>query len=102
MKAKVSKCQAMAIEASSGRVYDPELNVAGGYITFTGNHPVRFPIHVPRNPSLAWQAITDKLESLLSQVDAVPITRKQKLKLFQLGVCSRLSWDLTISGFPVS
>ena len=44
----------------------------------------------------------NKLTSLLLQVDRVPVTRKQKLKLFHLGICPRLTWDLTISEFPVS
>ena len=30
MEAKVSKCQSMAIEASTGKVYDPELKIGGG------------------------------------------------------------------------
>ena len=54
---------------------------------------------MPRNLSLARETITNKLTSLLSQVDRVPVTRKQKLKL---GICPRLTWDLTISEFPVS
>ena len=57
---------------------------------------------MPRNPSLPRETITNKLTSLLSQVDRVPVTRKQKLKLFRLGICPRLTWDLTISKFPVS
>jgi hypothetical protein len=42
MKAKISKCQALAIESSAGRVYNPNLCVAGREIPFAGNHPVRF------------------------------------------------------------
>ena len=42
MKVKVSKCQALANEASTGKVYNTDLCVAGGKIPFTGNHPVRF------------------------------------------------------------
>jgi hypothetical protein len=79
--------------------------VAGGEIPFAGNHLVRFlggTIQVPRNPSLARDAITEKLASILARVDATPITRKQKLKLFRLGACPRVSWDLTITDFPVS
>ena len=105
MKAKVSKCQAMAIEGSTGRVYDPELHIAGGEIPFVGNSPVRFlggTIQIPRNLTSAREAIEGKLTRLLQQVDATLVTRKQKLELFRLGVCPRLSWDLTISEFPVS
>ena len=57
---------------------------------------------VPRNPSLSRETITNKLSSLLTRVVHVPVTRKQKLKLFRLGICPRLTWDLTISEFPVS
>ena len=105
MKAKVTKCQSVAIEASTGKVYDPKLKIGGGEIPCVGKNPVRFlggTIQVPRIPSLAREAITSKLTSLLSQVDQVPVTRKQKLKLFRLGICPRLTWDLTISEFPVS
>ena len=37
-----------------------------------------------------------------TQVDEIPVTRKQKLKFYRLGICPRLSWDLTIFDFPVS
>ena len=105
MKAKVSKCQALAIAASTGSVYDPDLSVAGGKIPFAGSRPVRFlggTIQVPRNYASARDDIKGKLETLLERVDAVSVTRKQKLKLYRLGVCPRLSWDLTITEFSVS
>ena len=36
-----SKCQAIAIEASTGKIYDPKLKVTRGEIPFAGNHTVR-------------------------------------------------------------
>ena len=57
---------------------------------------------MPGHYSLVRDAIMKKLASLLARVDAAPVTRKQKLKLFHLDVCSRLSWDLTITEFPAS
>ena len=74
-------------------------------IPFVGNYPVKFlggTIQVPRNPKLARDAITEKLASLLARVNEAPVTRKQKLKLFRLGICSKLSWEFTIAEFPVS
>ena len=68
MKAKVCKCQCLAIAASSSKVYDPKLEVAGGKIPFVGNEPVKFlggTIQIPSNPSLARDAITNKLATLL-------------------------------------
>ena len=105
MRAKVSKCQCVAIEASSGKIYNPQLTIAGGEIPFIGNQPVRFlggTVQVPQDQALAREKITSKLTSLLSRVDNVPVTRKQKIKLYRLGICPRLSWDLTISEYPVS
>ena len=71
--AKVSKYQALAIEGSTGRVYDPKLRIAGGEIPFVGNNPVRFlggTIQVPRDPRSAREAIKEKLSSLLQRVDS--------------------------------
>ena len=65
MKAQVCICQCLAIAASSSKVFDLKL---GGKIRFVGNEPVKFLggiIQIPSNPSLARDAITDKLASLL-------------------------------------
>ena len=43
-----------------------------------------------------------KITSMLEKVDATPITRQQKLKLFKVSICPRLTWDLSISDLPVS
>ena len=59
---------------------------------------------MPSNPSLARDAITNKLATLLVRVDETLVTRKQKLKFYRLGICLQISWDLTIrfSEFPLS
>ena len=105
MKAKPCKCQCLAVEASTGRTYDPNLQIQGEKIQFIGKEPIRFlggTIQVPNNPSLMRENILAKLTTLLDRVDQIPITRKQKLKLYRLGICPRLSWELTISEFPIS
>ena len=101
VNAKVSKCQALAIKGSTGRVYDPKLSKAGGEMSFVGINPVRFlgsTIQVPHNPT---SATKEKLSTLLQWVDAALVTHKQKLKLFHLAVCPQLSWDITIGCFVV-
>ena len=42
--------------------------------------------------------------SLLNRIDQTPVTPKQKMLIYmyKLGVCPRISWDLTISSFPLS
>ena len=39
---------------------------------------------------------------MLLKVDEVPITCQQKLKVFKVAICLRLTWDLTTSYFPIS
>ena len=100
MKAKSSKCQCLAIEASTGKTFDPKLQIQGEKIQFIGRQPIKFlggTIQVPNNPSLTRGNILAKLETLLTHVDQTLVTRKQKLKLYRLGICPRLSWDLTIA-----
>ena len=105
MRANVSKCKCLALKASTGRVYDPNLSIAGEKIPFVGSNPVKFPggtIQIPKDQSSARQLLKKKLTTLLEKVDQIPVTRKQKLKLYKLAICPRLSWDLTISNFPIT
>ena len=39
---------------------------------------------------------------MLSAIDATPLTRHQKLRLYKHGVCPRLSWPLLVETFPTS
>ena len=32
----------------------------------------------------------------------MPVTRKQKICLYRLGICPRITWDLTIFSYPLS
>ena len=39
---------------------------------------------------------------MLSAIDATPLTRHQKLRLYKHGVCPQLSWPLHVQTFPTS
>ena len=39
---------------------------------------------------------------MLSAIDEMPLKPQQKLRLFRLGVCPRLSWPLLIEEFPIT
>ena len=56
---------------------------------------------MPTNNQEAHLKLQMKLCTLLKRVDQIPVTRKQKMLLFKLGVCPRISWDLTINTFPL-
>ncbi len=89
MRASVAKCQCVALEASSGHVVDPDLSLSGQKIPFIGHRPVKFlggTVQILADKQLAHTHILNKVEALLSRVDALPVTRKQKLRLYRLGV----------------
>ena len=58
---------------------------------------IQVPNHTDARPNLH-----TKLESLLRKIDQIPVTRKQKMLIFKLEVCPRISWDLTINSFPLT
>ena len=105
MKPKVWKCQYVAHEASRGRVFDPNLTLAGEKISFIGKEPVRFlsgTTQIPTDPHIARRHIQQRLATLMSRVDATAVTRKQKICLYKLDVCLRITRELTIFNLPLS
>ena len=105
MKAKVPKCHSLAIQATSGRPYDPKLVLHGASIPFIENKPIKFLgafIQVPLDPHRVRDNVKSRLLTLLEGVDSTPVTRNQKLLLYKAGICPRLIWDLGISEVPIS
>ena len=105
MKTKVPKCHSLAIQASSGKTYDPGLMLQGEPIPSIGNNAVKFLgayIQIPRDTQQPRQHLQSKLTSLLEKVDAVPVTRHQKLLLYKAAICPRVLWDLGISDLPIT
>ena len=105
MKAKVPKCVSLALEGSTGHTFDPNLVLQGEKLPFVGNHTIKFlglPITVPNNPNIAKADIKTSLDCMLKAVDQCPVTQKQKLKLYRLGICPRLNWPLMINNFPLT
>ena len=47
-------------------------------------------------------AILSQLSSYLLRVDSSLVSRRQKLKLYNLAICSRISWNLSIHALPLS
>ena len=39
---------------------------------------------------------------MLEAIDAAPLTRQQKLRLYRFGICPRLSWPLSVEVLPIS
>ena len=98
-KAKVPKCCSLAVQASSGQVYDPQLSLCGQSIPHLGNGTFKFlgaPVTVYNSQEKARSALLEKLETMLVKVDATLLTSRQKLKLYKDAVCPCLTWDLSL------
>ena len=53
-------------------------------------------IQVPADLSGTKRELVVNLQRMLKAVDAAPVTRRQKLRLYKAGICPRLSWLLNI------
>ena len=105
MKARVPKCHSLAIQATTGKAYDPKLVLQGASVPFIWGKPIKFLgayIQVPPDPLRVRESLQSKLLTLLEKVDATPVTRNQKLLLYKAGICPRLLWGLAISDVPIS
>lgn len=105
MKAKVPKCCCLALRSSSSQPFDPKLSLSGTPIPYIGNGSIKFlGIHITLYPNhtSSRDKIYDKLQSLLTKLDKSLLTRKQKLRLYGIGICPRINWDLTVCNVPVS
>ncbi len=106
MRAKVPNFHSLAIRASAGRTYDPQLLTQGEQIQTIGHRPMKFLgafIQIPNDPHRAREHLQCKLSTLLHKVDSVPVTRNQKLLLYKAAVCPRILWELATSAdFPIT
>ena len=105
MKAKVQKCHCLALHASTAKVYDPKLYFDDQLIHFIGIESIKFlgvNIQVPSDPKINKERLSNKLTSMLEQVDNAPVTCHQKLLLYRAAICPTLNWDFTINQFPIS
>ena len=104
MKAKVPKCQTLALQGSTGKVIDPKLHLDGVSIPFT-QEQVKFlglKVQVSKDATSSRNSIVSRLCSMLEAVDSTPTTRRQKLLLYKAGICPHLIWSLLIEEFPIS
>ena len=105
MKANVPKCVCLAIQASTGKPYDPRLRLDGKTIPFIGSNTFSFlgaPVSVHGSDDKTRSNLLSKLSMLLEKVDKTLLSARQKLLLFKLAICPRLTWDLSVNHFPVS
>ena len=105
MNPQIPKCCSLAIQASTGTSFNPELSLNDTPIPYLGDSTINFlgaPVSFVRKKMDIRQSVKTKLEVLLQRVDASLVTRQQKLRLYKLAVCPRLTWELSINSFPIT
>ena len=105
MKAKVPKCHSLHIKSSSGTLIDVNLTCSNKPIGYVANCSINFlglPIQFLKDYNRAKSQLKSLLQSMLEVVNETAPTRKQKVKVYSLGICPRLNWLLTINEFPLS
>ena len=102
MKAKVPKFHSLAFHSSTGVLVDPGLELSGQSIPFTGSRFLGMTVEVPQDKAGARKKLLQKLDSMLQAVDKIPLTRQQKLKLYKLAICPRLTWLLTVEEYSIT
>ena len=106
LKANVPKCRSMVIQASTGKRVSPRLSIGCKIIPpVEEDDSFKFlgmTVHIFKNNNTARSSLKDQLQKMLSAIDETPLTPLQKLRLFRLGICPKLSWPLLIEEFPIT
>ena len=93
MQVKVPKCRALSINRGRA-VTQSSLKLDGESVPSASEAPIRF-LDVPTlNTINHCTALAKQLKLYLLKIDKTTVTRRQKLKLYQLAVCAKLSCDL--------
>ena len=89
MRAKPSKCQAVALKShanAENRVYDPELGLGSFVIPFLGNTTTTF-LGMPLSPTLSntnyQEIISANVQGMMEKVDCAPLSSKYKLLIYE-------------------
>ena len=103
MKAKVPKCRSFALVL--GKPVSPSLYLNSLPVPPVGNEVIKF-LGMPLSGTLSddhqRQHLLDKCSDLFNRVDSTFLSRCQKLKLYEIGICPRLHWDLMVIQLPIT
>ena len=103
MKAKVPKCRSLALKRGKPCACTIFLNSLE--VPSVGDEIIKF-LGMPLSGTLSDDHQRDHLQSklhrLLTKVDNTLLSRQQKLKLYKIGICPRLHWDLMVIQLPLT
>ena len=102
MKAKVRKCRSFALVR--GKPVSPSLYLNSLPVPPVGNEVIKF-LGIPLSGTLSddhQRHLLDKCSDLFNRVDCTFLSHRQKLKLYEIGICPRLHWDLMVIQLPIT
>ena len=105
MWANVPKRVRVAIKATTEKAYTRNLTLSDQPIPYLGDTTFRFlgiPVAIHSTSAETREHLITKLSSMMQKVHDTSLTCQQKLKLFKVCICPRLTSDLSISDLPVS
>ena len=106
MQINVWKCCALAVSSRpKSRVYDPKLQIGSETVPFVGCSVFKFlglPFDMSLSPCVVQNKLVKHIDFLCEKIDALCIRRWQKIKIYQLYVCSSMSWLLGLLDLPLS
>ena len=102
MRAKVFKCHSLEIQGSTGKLGNPELELAGGPILFIGSRSIEFlgmRIQVPYDVTVTKEALTAILDWILQADDTLLSNKAPEAPdcSYNVAVCPGISWLLLIA-----
>ena len=94
-----------SIDGQTGRTTNPGLHITQEKIPYLGSNFTSF-LGLPINATLSLGSIKEqihsKLESFLTATDQSPLSRQQKLRIYRLAICPRLTWLLSLTDLPLT
>ena len=100
----MSKCAATSIDGQTGRTTNPGLHITQEKIPYLGSNFTSF-LGLPINATLSLDSIKEQIHSKLEgflAADQSPLSRQQKLRIYRLAICPRLTWLLSPTDLPLT
>ena len=103
---KVIKCRSLAFKKRpTNGFFDPNIAIGGEKVPYGGDNEIKFlglPVDLDLSVSKRQELLLQRLRVFCERVDTLPLKSVQKLKIYKLCICPRLSWLLSVQEYPFS
>ena len=85
--------------------FDPNIAIGGEKVPYGGDNEIKFlglPVDLDLSVSKCQELLLQRLRVFCERVDTLPLKSVQKLKIYKLCICPRLSWLRSVQEYPFS